>query len=100
LVARELLLFVPLDKADPDPALKPLLALDPRLVVDSAREHVLTSRGRNGSRDVGMDEDDPAADPAVDADLLIVPALVGAADAPAVCLVPRGLGISDVHLSN
>ncbi len=57
------LLFLPPPLDNPDPPLKPLLALDPRLVTDSAREHVLTSRGRNGSRDVVVDEaDDPAAD--------------------------------------
>ena len=71
MVARELLLVVVLDS--PEPALKPLLALEPRLVTDSAREQVLTSRGRKGSRDVVvMDEDDPAVDPAVDDDFLIM----------------------------
>ena len=70
MVARELLLVV-LDS--PEPALKPLLALEPRLVTDSAREQVLTSRGRKGSREVVvMDEDDPAVDPAVDDDFLIM----------------------------
>ena len=76
MVARELLLVVVLDS--PEPALKPLLALEPRLVTDSAREQVLTSRGRNGSRDVVVvDEDDPAVEPAVDDDFLII-ALIGA----------------------
>ena len=75
MVARELLLVVVLDS--PEPALKPLLALEPRLATDSAREQVLTSRGRKGSRDVVVvvvDEDDPAAavDPAVDDDFLIM----------------------------
>ena len=76
LVARELLLVVVLDS--PEPALKPLLALEPRLATDSAREQVLTSRGRKGSRDVVVvvvvEEDDPAAavDPAVDDDFLIM----------------------------
>ena len=74
MVARELLLVVVLDS--PEPALKPLLALEPRLATDSAREQVLTSRGRKGSREVVVvvDEDDPAAavDPAVDDDFLIM----------------------------
>ena len=75
---RELLLLPPLVPLDsPDPPLKPLLALDPRLVTDSARGYVLTSLGRNGSRDVVV-ADDPAVDDPVadDEDFLIVPVIL------------------------
>ena len=74
-MVRELLLLPPpLD--NPDPPLKPLLALDPRLVTESARGCVLTSLGRNGSRDVVVDDpavDEPVAD---DEDFLIMPLIL------------------------